>query len=184
MGSSVGYDMYVKLINGAVREAQSEMTGQAPPKPELETRVDVRADAFLPERYVRGEVQRMEIYKRIALIRNRVDREDVLEELIDRCGEPPQEVVTLVDIAHLRSLCSRLGINRVTASAGSLVFRLAPDYMPDINRLYRALNDAGEKRLIFSASKEPALVFQDKKKTPEELVKAAVPVLEKIIEKL
>ncbi len=182
--SSVGYDMYVKLINEAVREARSEMTGQAPPRPELETRIDVRVDAYLPERYVRDDIQRMEIYKRIALIRNRVDREDVLEELIDRFGDPPQEVVNLVDIAHLRALCARLGVNRVTAAAGSLVFRLAPDYMPDINRLYRALEEGGDKRLIFSASKEAALVFQDRKKENEQMVKDAVPVLEKVIEKL
>ena len=182
--SSVGYDMYVKLINEAVREARSEMTGQAPPKPELETRIDLRVDAYLPELYVRDDIQRMEIYKRIALIRNRVDREDVLEELIDRFGDPPQEVVNLVDIAHLRALCTRLGVNRVTAAASSLVFRLAPDYMPDINRLYRALEESGDKRLIFSASKEAALVFQDRKKENEQMVKDAVPVLEKVIEKL
>jgi hypothetical protein len=56
--------------------------------------------------------------------------------------------------------------------------------MPDINRLYRALEESGEKRLMFSASKEAALVFHDKNKTPEQLVKAAVPVLEKVIQKL
>ena len=182
--STVGYDMYVKLINEAVREAQSEMTGQAPPKPELETRIDVRVDAYLPERYVRDDLQRMEIYKRIALIRNRVDREDALEELIDRFGDPPQEVVNLVDIAHLRALCSRLGVNRVTAAPGSLVLRLAPDYMPDINRLYRALQDQGDQRLMFSASREAALIFQEKKKDNEQLIMDAVPVLESVIKAL
>ncbi|MBQ4437210.1 MAG: transcription-repair coupling factor [Clostridia bacterium] len=181
--STVGYDMYVKLINEAVREAQSEMTGKAPPKPELETRVDVRVDAFLPERYVRGELQRMEIYKRIALIRNRVDREDVLEELIDRFGDPPQEAVNLVDIAHLRALCARLGINRVSGTPGGLVFRFDPDYMPDFNRLYKVL-EQGDERLIFSASKEAALVYHDKGKTSEQLVKAAVPVMENIVGKI
>ncbi len=181
--SSVGYDMYVKLINEAVREAQAESTGKAPPKPELETRIDVRADAFLPENYVRGDLQRMEIYKRIALIRNRVDREDVIEELIDRFGEPPEQVMCLVDIAHLRSLCSRLGVNRVTGAPGKLVFRLDADYMPDINRLYHALQ-AGGDRLIFSASREPALVYANGKQPPEQLIREAVAVVEGIIGKL
>ncbi len=181
--STVGYDMYVKLINEAVREAQSEVTGQAPPRPELETRMDVRVDAFLPERYVRDELQRMETYKRISLIRNRVDREDVLEELIDRFGEPPAEVVCLVDIAHLRALCARLGINRVTGAPGSLIFRFDPEYMPDFNRLYRAL-EHGDERLIFSASREPALTFHEARATAEELIKKAVPVFEDVLKKL
>ena len=144
----------------------------------------MRVDAYLPERYVRDDLQRMEIYKRIALIRNRVDREDALEELIDRFGDPPQEVVNLVDIAHLRALCSRLGVNRVTAAPGSLVLRLAPDYMPDINRLYRALQDQGDQRLMFSASREAALIFQEKKKDNEQLIRDAVPVLESVIKAL
>ena len=181
--ATVGYDMYVKLINEAVREAQGEMTGQAPPKPELETRVDVRVDAFLPERYVRGELQRMEIYKRIALIRNRIDREDVLEELIDRFGDPPPEVICLVDIAHLRALCARLGVSRVSGLTGSLALRLDPDYMPDVNRLYRILQE-GDGRLIFSASRELALVFHEAKAPADQLVRDAVPVLERVIAKL
>ena len=181
--STVGYDMYVKLINEAVREAQAETTGQAPPKPALEPRIDVRADAFLPESYVRGDLQRMEIYKRISMIRNRVDREDVLEEMIDRFGDPPEQVICLVNIAHLRALCSRLGVNRVTASPGSLTFRLDPEYMPDINRLYHAL-DGLDNRLIFAASREPALVFHEGRMTPDQLIARVLPVLEKAEQRL
>ena len=181
--AAVGYDMYVKLINEAVREAQRESDGQTPPRPELETRIDVKADAYLPERYVRDNNQRMEIYKRIALIRSREDREDVLEELIDRFGDPPEEVVHLVDIAHLRALCARLGVNRVTGGVGSLTFRLDPDYMPEINRLYRVLQEGGQ-RLVFAASKDPALLFNESKQPTETLIRDAVPVLEGILKQL
>ena len=88
-----------------------------------------------------------------------------------------------MDIAHLRALCARLGINRVSGTPSGLVFRFDPDYMPDFNRLYKAL-EQGDQRLIFSASKEAALVFHDKGKMSEQLVKAAVPVMENIVGKL
>ena len=93
---------------------------------------------------------------------------------------PPEQVVCLVDIAHLRALCQRLGVNRVTGAPGSLVLRLDADYMPDVNRLYRALGQ-GDGRLIFSASREPALVFHENRQPAETLISHAVPVLEKVL---
>ena len=78
-------------------------------------------------------------------------------------------------------VCWQFGAFR--RAPGSLVFRLAPDYMPEINRLYRAL-EQGDSRLIFSASREAALVFHEPKAAPEQLIKNAVPVLEKVLQKL
>ena len=177
--SDVGYDMYVRLIGEAVREAQNEMEGKPPEKPRADTRVDLRLDAYLPQSYVAGDVQRMEIYKRISMIRSREDREDVIEELIDRFGEPPEEVMTLVDIAHLRSLCETLGVVRVTWAAQSLVMRLDSELMPPVDRLYDAMLRTDE-RLMLSAVKDPALLLRDKGLSVRELLRQAVPVIEKL----
>ena len=181
--SNVGYEMYVRLIEEAVQEAQSEMEGRPAETPRADTRVDLKVNAFLPDSYVAGEVQRMEIYKRISLIRSRVDREDVIEELIDRFGEPPEEVMMLIDIAHLRSLCSNLGALRVSWQAQSLVIRLDPALMPPVGRLYEAMQQT-DQRLLLSASQEPAVLFRDKRLDVRGLLQQSVPVVEKLWDRL
>ena len=181
--SNVGYDMYVRLIEETVREAQAELTGKAPEKPQADTRVDLKVDAFLPQNYVSGDVQRMEIYKRISMIQSRMDREDVIEELIDRFGEPPQEAMTLIDIAHLRGLCAKLGVARVTWQAQSLVFRLDSTLMPPPDKLYEAMLKT-DPRLMLSAAQNPALLLRDKRLNVRELLADAVPVAEKLVDTL
>ena len=181
--SNVGYEMYVRLIEEAVREAQNEMDGRPAETPRADTRVDLKVNAYLPDSYVSGDVQRMEIYKRISQVHDRVSREDVIEELIDRFGEPPEEVMMLIDIAHLRSLCSVLGAQRVFWQAQSLVFRLDPALMPPVGRLYEAMQRTDE-RLLLSASKEPALLFRDKRLDVLGLLRQSVPVTERLLEQL
>ena len=175
--AQVGYDMYCRLIEEAVREARGAQGEKLPCQ--VETRVELRVDAYLPAEYVRGESQRMEVFKRIALIKTRELREDVIEELIDRFGNIPESVMNLIEIAHLRGVCGRLGVIRVNCTANTLVCRL--DIHADIDpaRLYAALEKT-DKRLLLSASKEPAILFRDKQLTTEQLLRAAVPLLEKV----
>jgi transcription-repair coupling factor (superfamily II helicase) len=116
----VGYELYIKLLNEAVLEEQ----GQAPAK-ELDCTVTLQADAYLPDRYVRNQGQRMALYKRIALITTEEDRSDILDELCDRYGEPPHAVTNLLRIALIRALAVRCGISAVTQD-GSTV-RLQPE---------------------------------------------------------
>ncbi len=179
--SAVGYDMYVKLIEEAVREAQSESGGgEHPAQPvHAETRVDLKVDAYLPAEYVSGDVQRMEVYKRISLIRTREDREDVIEELIDRFGEPPAPVMRLIDIAQLRALLSPLGVSRVTFTAGTLVMRVEPSLLPPTDRLLEAMTRT-DKRLLLSAAREPSMLLRDKNLTAESALVAAVPLFERL----
>ncbi len=175
--AAVGYDMYCRLIEEAVREAQAEKGLEVPV--EVDTRVDLRVDAYLPAEYVRGENQRMEVFKRIALIKTRETREDVIEELIDRFGDVPEPVMNLIDIAHLRGICQRLGIQRVNFVVNTLVCKFAPNALPDPVALFAALEKT-DKRLLLSANKEPALLFRDPKLTIEEMLRQAVTLLEKV----
>ena len=176
--STVGYDMYCKLIEEAVREAQGDTDAER--ESELETRVDLKTDAFLPAEYVRGEAQRMEMYKRIALLKNRDDREDVIEEMVDRFGEPPQPVMNLIDIAHLRALCGRLGVSRVTHTTGNLIFHIEEKYLRDPLALVSAMQKT-DKRLLLSAQRKPAILLRDKRLPAEDMLRAAVPMMEKLL---
>ena len=175
--AAVGYDMYCRLIEEAVREAQAEK-GQEMPV-EVDTRVDLRVDAYLPLEYVRGENQRMEVFKRISFIKTRETREDVIEELIDRFGDVPEPVMNLIDIAHLRGICGRSGIARVNFVVNAMVFKFAPNALPNLTALFAALEKT-DKRLLLSAAREPAILFRDPKLTIPEMLRAAVPLLEKM----
>ena len=173
----VGYDMYCRLIEEAVMEARGEQ-GE-PVKRRVDCQVELKIDAYLPVEYVRGEGQRMEVYKRIALIRNRSDREDVIEEMIDRFGDLPDSVMNLIEIAHLRGILSEMGVHRVNYMAGTLIMRMIPSAAPDPLKLYGALEKA-DKRLLLSATKEPSILFRDQKLSPEKLLALAVKVMEKV----
>ncbi len=175
--AAVGYDMYCRLIEEAVQEARGAQGEKVPFR--VETRVEIKVDAYLPADYVKGESQRMEVFKRIALIKNREDREDVIEEMIDRFGDVPDAVMNLIDIAHLRAICGRLGVQRVSYFSSALILKLAPNAVPDPERLYQALSDT-DRRLLFSAAREPAILLRDKNLDAEMMLKTAVPILEAV----
>ncbi|MBO4925153.1 MAG: transcription-repair coupling factor [Clostridia bacterium] len=176
--AAVGYDMYCRLIEEAVREARGAL-GEKPAATSAETRVELKVDAYLPLDYVRGDSQRMEVYKRIAMIRDQDSRQDVIEELIDRFGDIPEPVMNLIGIAHLRGVCGSLGVTKVNAVSGTLIFRLNPDLIPDPQRLYQALVQT-DPRLMFSAARDSAILFRAPGSTAEEMLRAAVPVMEKV----
>ncbi len=114
---SVGYDLYVKLLNEAVLEE----TGKAPEAP-FESTVDIKVNANIPEKYIFVSAQRMDMYKKISLITEPADMQDVLDEFIDRFGEPPREVLRLIYVSLIRSLASKCRIKKVEFSGGSLNF--------------------------------------------------------------
>ena len=175
--AAVGYDMYCRLIEEAVREARGAQ-GEAVSF-QVEARVELKVDAYLPVEYVRGEAQRMEVFKRISLIKTREDREDVIEELIDRFGDIPAPVMNLIDIAHLRGVCGRLGVSRVNYVAGALVLKLTAGASPDPMKLYTALEKT-DKRLLLSAAREPAILLRDPRAALEDMLRGAIPILEKV----
>ena len=88
---AVGYDLYCKMLNEAVKEQKGEWQE----KEEFETTIDLDVNAFIPERYIKNEMQKLDIYKRIAGIESEEERDDMLEELMDRFGEPPRSVLLL-----------------------------------------------------------------------------------------
>lgn len=174
--SAVGYDMYCKLIEETIREVR----GDQAPLTDLETRIELKVNAFLPADYVPDERQRMEIYKRISLLEDRAGREDIEEELLDRFGEAPEAVNNLLDIAHLKSLCRKLGIVHVSHKGFTLAMKLEEKNVPDPVKLIEALAKT-DKRLILSASKTPALLLKDVKLTVEQMLPLSVKLLEKVV---
>ncbi len=112
---SVGYELYIKLLNEAILEEQGTAV-----RAKTEAVIDISLDAYLPERYVRAGAQRIDMYKKIAAIETPEDKADILDELSDRFGAPPKAVQNLVDVAYLRAQASLLHISRIEAKASVL----------------------------------------------------------------
>jgi len=174
--AAVGYDLYVKMIEEAVRELRGDQS-----LGDIQTKMELKVDAYLPSEYVRNDVTRVEIYKKIASVDSRAAREDLIEELIDRFGDPARPVMNLIEIAHLKNLCQRMGIDLVTGRAGALVMRFSPSADVDVMRLVEALKPF-EKLVRLQAGRESALVYQDGKKPIEDQLSGAVQMMEKVVQ--
>jgi transcription-repair coupling factor (superfamily II helicase) len=146
---SVGYDMYLKLLEEAVLEEK----GEKPPA-KAECPADLNVSAGIPEKYVASGQQRMDLYRRIALIRNEEDCNEMLEELIDRYGDPPPQVIALASIAMLRSEASLVGITEISQKEGWLRMKLSDFNMESISKLYALPEYTGCIKVI--AGTEPA----------------------------
>ncbi len=115
---SVGYDMYLKLLDEAVREEQ----GKEPILPECTA--DLNITAHIQKDYVSRGEERMDLYRRMAAIRNQEDADDLLDEIVDRYGEPPKGVMNLVDVALLRAKAKEVGICDIRQKGSEVYFTL------------------------------------------------------------
>ena len=115
---SVGYDMYLKLLDEAVLEEQ----GKAPRVPDCTADLDITAN--IPETFVASAEERMDLYRRMAAIRSDEDSDDLLDEIIDRYGEPPKGVMNLVDVALLRAKAKKAAITDIRQKGGEVWFTL------------------------------------------------------------
>ena len=160
---SVGYDLYLKLLEEAVLEERGET-----PKVRTECLADLTVSANLPNDYVPDAGQRVDLYRRIALIRSKDSYSDILDELIDRYGEPPNEAVALLDIALLRSKASKAGVSEIRQQKDRLIFTFTK---PDIMKMsYLCGDDEFKGRLLLNAGSNPYLSIRiNQKETPLEL---------------
>ena len=118
---SVGYDMYLKLLNDAVLEQQ----GKTPPT-RLDCSADLTVSAYIPEGYVPTPEQRMDLYRRIAALRTAEDESELTDELLDRYGDVPAPVTALLRVALLRAAAMEAGITDISQKGRQLVFSFDP----------------------------------------------------------
>ena len=150
---SVGYDMYLKLLNDAVLEQQGRQP-EIPP----ECSADLTVSAYIPEGYVPAAEQRMDLYRRIAALRGSEDAAELTDELLDRYGDVPAPVTALLNVALLRAAAARAGIGDITQRGTRLVFSFGPQ--PDIAAVAAVCGMACyRQRLQLSAAAQPKLTL-------------------------
>ena len=149
---AVGYDMYMKLLSEAVIEEK----GEAVKTNQKECLIDVRIDAHIPEDYIESLPQRLAIYKRIADIKTDDDASDVLDELIDRFGDPPAGVEGLIKVALLRNTAASMGIYEIGQSNNSLLLYVEEIDMSKIALLVKGMRG----RILVSRGPKPYITVK------------------------
>ena len=160
---SVGYDLYCKMLNEAVKE----LKGTAKVEDKYETVLDLETDAYIPDSYIRNEAQKLDLYKRIASIEDEEECEDMLEEITDRFGNPPKAVMNLLEIAKLKAKAHSLYITEVSGNPNRLKFvmyekaNIVVTKIPELISRYQGA-------LKFQAAETPYFLYERKNnKKPE-----------------
>ena len=154
---AVGYDLYVKLLNEAVLEERGEIVADRP-----EAHIDMKISAYIPESYIPAQSGRMEMYKKISLITSVADSTDILDEMIDRYGEPPRMVERLLEVALMKALCQDVGFSRIECRDDLLIFytgRPDLDIWSELFVKYKGMRFApSNDRVIYKFRGEPSQI--------------------------
>ena len=158
---AVGYDLYCKMLNEAVQNLKGIHTAV-----DFATVIDLDVDAYIPAEYIVNETQKLDIYKRIACIETEEEGAEMLDELIDRFGDPPKSVENLLLIARLKARAHRVYLTEITEKDAEICFGvyekagLDPERIPELMEKY-------SPRLIFrSDRKSPAFFYKKTQNSP------------------
>lgn len=155
---AVGYDLYCKMLNEAVKT----LKGMKKAEEDFDTYVDMDVDAFIPPEYIVNEVQKLEIYKRIASLENEAECDDMRKELKDRFGTVPKSVENLIQISLIRVMAHRRYVTEIKGKMGQITFYMEPyapvhvERLPELMAKYQGV-------LEFSAKGTPNFVLKYKK---------------------
>ena len=154
---AVGYDMYCKMLNEAVQSLKGVRVAE-----DFATLIDLDVDAFIPPTYIVNEVQKLDIYKRIAGIENVKERDDMKDELLDRFGDIPKSVDNLLRIALIRVAAHRLFMTEIKGKSERITFTFRPDAAVDPLKIPELLKKYGQN-LAFTAYGTPFFTYKYKK---------------------
>ena len=172
---TVGYEMYLKLLSEAIAEEKGEV-----PEKASECVVDVQIDAHIPEDYIESLAQRIDAYKKIAVISTKEDSNDLTEEFTDRYGEPPKAILGLISVSLLRNRAAHLGITEITQRNGYMLFYTASPQMSQI----KALSAHYKARVLFNSLAKPYIsVKLAKTDKPAKLMEEVIDIMSESAEK-
>jgi len=169
---AVGYDLYLKLLEEAIRNLKGEQ-----PKEEITTTIDLKVSAYIDSSYIEDENLRLEMYKKIASIESREDMMEVAEELIDRFGDYPKPVEALLDIAYIKAVASKLHIVEISEKSSGVILKFKDKDSVDMETVEKMVREY-KGNLTFSSQYPPYLTYKYNKK--ETLLKELIELVEKM----
>ena len=175
---AVGYDLYCKMLNEAVKHLKGEA-----PEELYTTTVDLNINAFIPSSYIPNEYQKLDVYKRIAAIETEEERDDMLEELLDRFGEPPRRVQQLLTIAELKAFAHSAWLVSVEQKGNEYWFTMYEKARVKAARIPELLARF-QGALTFKAEPVPCFVYRkrqtNKKERDEQILEQVRAIVEDI----
>ena len=158
----VGYDTYCRLLDEVIKEAQGIETQEEP-----DVQIDLNVTSYIPDEYISNSSQKIEVYQDIALCKTKEDISDIIDELIDRYGTMPIEVIDLTKIAEIKIICKNLHIIKVSSKFDSVVFTFAKNNVNlDIPELIKKYGS----RIKFSNGVKPSITLKIKKISDTQLL--------------
>ena len=171
---SVGYDLYCKMLNDAIREQKGEIVEET-----FETTVELPMDAYIPATYVKNEFTKLDLYKRIAGISDEEAYTDMQDELIDRFGDMPTAVENLLEIAFIKSKAHAAYISEITEKASELHFVMYPKAKVDVDKI-DSFMQGYRGRMRMSITKAPTFILKIKPMNKKELLKCVESVINEL----
>lgn len=163
--SAVGYDMYIRMLDEAVKKLTGKQIGEIP-----DTVVDIRIDAFIPRDYIEDEVIKIQMYKKIAAIETRDDYYHLKEEMEDRFSDIPDVTYNLMDVALLKAKARSLGITELRDRGNYVLLTFAKDRGIRPEFIGVILSDDFKGRVKAGLEDKPQLSFYYKN-TKEKLIR-------------
>ncbi|MBQ9765118.1 MAG: transcription-repair coupling factor [Lachnospiraceae bacterium] len=175
---AVGYDLYCKMLNEAVKTLKGESVAK-----DFETMVEMKINAYIPSSYIKNEMLKLDTYKRIAGIETEEEYSDMQDELIDRFGDMPESVNNLLLISYIKSQAHAADITEINANKGEIRLKMYEKANVDAAKIPELIADYGRK-LKFVASATPYFLYTfDKKENVNnaKLVEVTRELVEKIL---
>jgi len=152
---SVGFDLYVQLLDEAIKELKGEKL-EAEPQPVV---IDIAQDAFIPDSYVADPRQKIDLYKKIVAVETVDDADEVAEEVLDRYGHPPAPVQNLLSVARIKVLSRRLGVTSIQQQKDRLTLRLGAADRQKLERVVNFLRGI-RGRFTISTGRMPVVIMR------------------------
>lgn len=154
--ASIGYDLYCRMLEDTVKLIKGEIQ-----KEPIETTLDIKVDAFIPESYIEDEIQKIEIYKKIAVIEGLEDYNDIKEELEDRYSKIPESVYNLMDIAYIKSQAKSIFIEEIKETPKEMIFKFAENES-DYKNIFKILMEKYKNSVVLKFGSNPYFAFKIK----------------------
>ncbi|MCR5202969.1 MAG: transcription-repair coupling factor [Lachnospiraceae bacterium] len=146
----VGYDLYLKMLSQAVKEAKGEVTEEEADEYDFETTVDIHIDAYIPASYIKSEYVKLDIYKKIAVVETETEKSDMIDELIDRFGDVPIEVRNLIDVALIKAKAHSVFINKIAEKSDGIRLYMKENTKMDMLHLAETIKNSNGKLKMYT----------------------------------
>ena len=161
---AVGYETYCEILAETIKQIKGEEIIEV----KEETQIDLSINAYISDKYIKNEVQKMEMYQKISKVSNEEEMLDITDELTDRFGDIPLETEQLLKIVEIKYLAANVGIINISEKNNNIIFDFSPSKKPNIEKISKMISSS-KNQIMFSAGTKAYLTLIKEKKEKENL---------------